>query len=224
MERVISFEEIERRVLEKFDMNDVGVQYAVKKWREACNKRKKKLSVLEKVHEIISETVIDRIVEFFQLQVERYYFIYRAMLNESKEEALYHEMHFLMLEHEGFRVTEDMILVPDLLAVVRKMEGLTPSDVKQILDSVEDFLNGKEVNWPVFVPDDFISDLDEFVRINGTKLVEDVIHDPDIAENYANNKNAPAPIVSLSRLVLMLEEAKMNDDIDKNRFIGFKAA
>ena len=206
-------------------MDDVGVQYALRERKKDTDKIRKRISSLRKVHTICSEEVIEKIVSYIQADIEERYYIYKAKVSANKCRAIYTEIKSLIAEKEGFFCEEHDVIVPEILSVVKEGVEISIEEGKKLIESSLAFAKGEEVEWPSCTPEEFINDLKTFLAVNDYTVIEEVVKNPVIAKEYYEDESIPKPIRFLARIVLMVNEVKIEKvRAPNNGFMGFVAA
>lgn len=232
-EQVPTWEEIEKRVVESFDLDDVGANYGVSRWREHVEKARGVEDAGEVSHSFTSPKVLDAVVDFFKADIAENVAIFQVKLARNNRLMKLMNLRVALGEAQGVFVDEEdgEHVVPELLAVLRVTKSAKTKMLQQVVEASMTLAhnngdeNAEQPSWPVGLGDgiqDFANDLTEFISANGDEgreVVTRVCQDTGFAKKVCNDEDMPKPIRFLAQVVV---EAKTNNHLpDKERRIGF---
>lgn len=232
-EVVPAWDEIERRVVESFNLDDVGVNYAVSRWREHVEKARELEDAGETAYPFTSPKVRDAVIEFFQADIAENEVIFRVKLARNGRLMKLMNLRVALGEAQGVFVDEEggEHIVPELLAVLRVTKSAKTKMLQRVVqasmalaDNNSDE-NAEEPSWPAGlgggIPD-FANDLQDFVDQAGDQgrdMVTRVCQDTGFAKSIRNDEDFPQCIKFLAQIVI---EANCNNPLpEKERRIGF---
>ena len=222
--------EIEKRVIESFNLDDVGANYGVSRWREHVEKARGVEDAGEVAYPFTSPKVLDAVVEFFKADIAENIAIYQVKLARNDRLMKLMNLRVALGEAQGVFVDEEdgEHVVPELLAVVRVTKAKMLQQVVQAsltLAHNNGDENAEQPSWPAGLGDgiqDFANDLSEFIATNGEEgreIVTRVCEDINFAKKVCNDEELPRCIRFLAQVVV---EANTNNHLPKKkRRIGF---
>lgn len=232
-ETVSRWEEIEKRVLKSFNLDEVGVIYAVSRWREHVERARGVVHAGEVTHQFTSPKVLDAVVKSFKADIAENNAIF--LLNLARNDRLLKQTNLRVAlgEAQGVFVDEERgeHIVPEMLAVLRVTKSAKMKMLQQVVQASMTLArsngdeNAEEPSWPVGLGEgiqDFANDLTEFINTNGEQgrqMVTRVCEDHEFARRVRNNEEMPKPLRFLAQVVV---EASTNIHLpEKERRIGF---
>jgi hypothetical protein len=230
--------EIEKRVIESFNLDDVGANYGVSRWREHAEKARGVEDAGEVAYPFTSSKVLDAVVEFFKADIAENIAIYQVKLARNARLLKLMNLRVALGEAQGVFVDEEdgEHIVPELLAVLRVTKSAKTKMLQQVVQASMTQAsmtlahnngdeNAEQPSWPAGLGDgiqDFANDLSEFIATNGEEgreIVTRVCEDINFAKEVCNNEDLPRPIRFLGQVVV---EANTNNHLPKKeRRIGF---
>lgn len=208
--------EVEERVLAALDLDDPGVRYAVKRWREEVAEARHANDAGRVIHTFTSPEAIEATVNFLKADIAENEVIYRLKVARNKRRTTLMNLHATLGEHDGFFVDEEEgeRVVPERLAVIRidktarvtAMHRMVEASMK--LAKSDGDSAGEGHTFPNELGDgiqDFANDLREFVRVNGDEgrqLVIRVCEDRDFAAKVAADEEMPNPLRFLAQVAV----------------------
>lgn len=232
-EQVPTWEEIEKRVVKFFDLDDVGANYGVSRWRQHVEKVRGVADAGEVSHSFSAPKVLGAVVDFFKADIAENVAIFQVKLARNDRLMKLMNLRVALGEGEGVFVDEEdgEYVVPELLAVLRVTKSAKTKMLQQVVEASMTLVhnngdeNAEQPSWPVGLVNgiqDFVNDLTEFISANGDEGRELVTRDcQDIvfAKKVCSAEDMPKPIRFLAQVVV---EAKTNNHLpDKERRIGF---
>jgi len=232
-EQIPTWDEIEKRVVESFDLDDTGVNYGVSCWRENVKKARAVEGAGEIAHGFTSQKVLDAALDFFKSDITENMAIFEVKRAQNERLMKMMNLRTTLGEAEGVFVNEENgeRIVPELLAVIRVTQSARTKMLQQVvqasmtLASSNGDKDAEQPCWPAGLGDgvqDFANDLTEFLSANGDagrEMVTRVCQDTDFAKEIRNNEDMPRCIKFLAHLVV---ETNTNNQLpDKERRIGF---
>ena len=224
---VPNWDEIEKRVIESFNIDDVGTSYGVSRWKEHVDKARGTEDSGEIAHHISSPMVLDAVVEFFKSDIEKNEAIFRVKVARNERLLKLMNLRVTLGEAQGVFVDEEdgEHVVPELLAVVRVTKAKMLKQVvhaSMTLANNNGDENAEQPSWPAGVSEDFSNDLTEFINANGDQgreMVTRVCEDTVFAKKVCNDEEYPKPIRFLAQVIV---EANSNNNLPgQERRIGF---
>lgn len=225
--------EIEKRVVESFNLDDVGANYGVSRWREHVEKARGVEDAGEVAYPFTSPKVLDAVVEFFKADIAENIAIYQVKLARNDRLLKMMNLRVALGEAQGVFVDEEdgEHVVPELLAVLRVTKSAKTKMLQQVVQASMTLAhnngdeNAEQPSWPAGLGDgiqDFANDLTEFISANGEEgreIVTRVCEDTDFAKKVCNDEDMPRPIRFLGQVVV---EANTNNHLPKKeQRIGF---
>jgi len=232
-EQVHTWEEIEKRVVESFDLEDVGAHFGVSRWREHVEKARGAEDAGEIAHSFTSTEVIDAAVDFFKSDIAENMAIFKVKLARNDRLMKLMSLRVALGEAQGVFVDEENgeHVIPELLAVIRVTKSAKTKMLRQVVQASLTLASNNgagEVDppsWPAGLGDDiqdFANDLTEFINNNGDtgrEMVTRVCQDAGFAKKVCTDEDMPKPIRFLAQIVV---ETKTDNHLpDKERRIGF---
>ena len=225
--------EIEKRVVESFNLDDVGANYGVSRWREHVEKVRGVEDAGEVAYPFTSPEVLDAAIEFFKADIAENIAIYQVKLARNDRLLKMMNLRVALGEAQGVFVDEEdgEHVVPELLAVLRVTKSAKTKMLQQVVQAAMTLAhnngdeNAEQPSWPAGLGDgiqDFANDLAEFISANGEEgreIVTRVCEDINFAKQVCNNEEFPRPIRFLGQVVV---EANTNNHLPKKKQrIGF---
>lgn len=227
------WDEIEKRVVKAFDLDDVGANYGVSRWREHVEKTRGVEDAGEIAHDFTSPKVLNTVVEFFRSDIEENEAIFRVKVARNNRLLKLMNLRVALGENQGVFVDEEdgERVVPELLAVVRVTKSAKTKMLQQVVQASMTLVhnngdeNAEQPSWPAGLGEgiqDFANDLTEFITANGEEgreIVTRVCEDINFAKQVCNDEDLPRPVRFLGQVVV---EANTNNHLPKKeRAIGF---
>ena len=232
-EGIPNWTEIEKRVVESFDLEDVGAFYGVSRWREHVEKARGTEEASEIAHCFTSTKVLDAAVDFFKADIAENVAIFKVKLARNDRVMKLMNLRVALGEFQGVFVDEEEgeRVVPELLSVIRVTKSAKTKMLQQVVQASMTLANnnGDEEadppSWPTGLGDgiqDFANDLTEFITTNGDEgreMVTRVCQDIGFAKKVCNEEGLPHPVRFLAQVVI---KTNTNNRLqDEERRIGF---
>ena len=226
--------EVKKRVVEEFDLDEVGCNYGVSRWLKQVENVRAFEDAGEIKHSFTSPKVIDAVVESCKADIEENIAIYKRKLAQNNHLLKMRNLTVILGEAQGVFVDEKKgeQIVPELLAVTRVTKSAKTKMMKQVVEASISLAsnNGDEgteqPNWPTGLGDWiqlFADDLSEFIAEygeEGCEMVQRICEDIEYAKRVCEDEELPHPIRVLSRIVL---EIHSNNNLPKDkRAVGFE--
>lgn len=225
--------ECKKRVVESFDLDDVGTNYGVSRWLEHVEKERGVEEAGEMAYRFTSPQVLDAAVDFFKTDIAENIAIFQARIARNDRQRKLMELRLKLGEVQGVFVDEEKgeRIVPELLGVMRITKSSKTKMLHQLVTASMTMAgdNGDEEIappiWPTGLGDgiqDFANDLNDFVSTNGDKgreMVMRVCQDTAFAKKVRNDEELPKAIRFLASIV-----TEVNTDShlpERERPIGF---
>jgi len=222
-----NWDEIEKRVINSFNLDDVGTSYGVSNWNEQVEKAHSAEGADEVAHIFTSPKVLDAVVDFFKADIEESEAIFRVRVARNERLLKLTNLRATLGEAQGVFVDEEdgERIVPELLAVVRvnkskMLKQVVQASITLANNNGDD--NEEQPLWPAGIGDDFSNDLTEFVSANGDQgreMVLLVCEDTVFAKKICNDEEYPESIRFLAEIVV--EANSKNNLPGQERRIGF---
>ena len=226
-----TWEEIEKRVLESFDLNDVGIRFAVEAWRKSVEKVRDAEDLGEVAHSFSSAEALDAAVAFHQADIGENLAIFKVKTARNERRLALMNIVKALGESQGVFVDEDEgeHIIPELLVVTRVSKSAKSKMLQQVVEATMTLAtngNGdsEDIKWPSSISEDFRNDLEEFLSANGDagrEIITRVCHDAGFAKKVRQDEEMPRPIRFLAQIVV---EASSNNRLpNRERKIGFSS-
>ncbi len=230
-----AWEEIEKRVTDSFDKNDVCANYGLECWKKEVEKVRKAEELSEIAYQFIQQGVLDAAVEFFKADIEDNMAFFRMKVSRNTRLLKLMNIRIALGEQSGIFIDEDEgeRIVPEILAVIRVSKSAKKKILSQVVESAMTLANnngdanGEKPVWSAAFGegiDEFAKDLDEFISANGedgSNMVRTICRDLNYAKKISNDDNMPKPIRALAGFVMEIRENKLASN--KEAAIGFNA-
>lgn len=234
-EQLPTWDEIVNRVVESFNLDDVGANYGVSRWREHVERARSVEHAGNVSHAFTTPEVLDAVVDFFKADIAENMAIFKINLARNNRLMKMMQLRVALGEAQGVFVDDEEgeRVVPELLAVIRVTDSAKTKMLRQVVQASMTLArnNGEESDdqptWPAELGkgiQNFAKDLTAFISINGNEgreLVMRICQDPTFAETLENDQNIPNPIRFLAEVVVKVNTH--NRLPDKERRIGFLA-
>jgi len=234
-QEIPAWDEIEKRVLEPFDLNDIGVRLAVATWRKNVEKIRAGQNADEIAHYFTSPEVLDPVVEFLQSELREDIAVSRVKLARNEHVMKLMNLRVVLGQTQGVFVDEENgeRIVPKLLAVVRVTKSAETKKLRELIQASRTLANNtgddkdEQPSWPSGLGEgiqDFADDLKEFISTNGDQgreMVSLICQDPGFAKTVSKDAEMPQCIKFLTQIVV--ETNTSNHLPEKVRQIGFGA-
>lgn len=230
--RNADWDDLEARVLEPFDLTDVGVKYAVDRWRVELEKRRELQEMGKVTHAFSSPKVIDAVVNFFRADIAENQAIYKAKVARSKRVLAFMNIEVALGECDGFFADEDdgEHVVPERLAVLRVSKAARQKNLHRVVQASMQLArsNGDdeadEPSFPSVLGDiqEYAADLKDFIDGNGNEgreIIVRVCEDRGFAQKVSKDDDMPRCLRFLAQIVV--ETNTMNRLPATERRIGF---
>jgi len=229
-----TFEDIEKRVLEPFDLDDIAESRAVNLWRAGVEKVRAAVGLADVTHRFSAPQVHDAAVEFFKTEIREYESIHRLKVAEHRSSLALKNLVAMLGEHDGIFPDdeEDQRVVPEILSVVTIRKSTQRRLFKQVVQASRDLARAKgddgEIPFATELGDGikhFKDDLHEFIESNGDHgraAVVRVCEDREFAETVNGSEEWPKPLRFLARIVV--QGASTSRLPEQERKIGFDPA
>ena len=227
---VPSWEEIQNRVIEHFNGNDICDKYSVSLWQEELENVRGARDAGEILHHFTVPNVIDAAIEFFKSSIEENRAIFQVKVKMNRRRMKLMALQSALGEDQGLFVNEEEgeMIVPELLAVIRVNKTERLQQIIQTSMSLARDEKGEckdQPSWPSGTDENFSNDLTKFINTNGDEgreLVTRVCEDIGFARTVHNDEEMPMPIRFLAQIVT--EAGKDTHIHKKKKIIGFASS
>jgi hypothetical protein len=208
--------DIEARVVDGFDGQDVAQHSAVELWRKHVEVERDGDPLGEVVHTFASNQVLAAAVAFFQADIEENIAIFRAKVAKNRRYEAYVQVRCALGIHEGVFPDDEMSVVVERLAVIR--DGCQEEQVKnrKLLDLSQALATAEgdpeeviaRAQLPGSLREDsgvkaFLADLVEFITANGERggdMVDRVCTDEKAANHVVGDESMPKALRFLAAI------------------------
>lgn len=214
----IAWDQVVARVIEPFDLNDVGQRWAVEQWRKHADAEREGEPLGKIVHEFASDEVLAAAVAFFQSDIEENIAIFKARVAKNRRYEALVKVRSALGVHDGVFPEEEEGIDVERLAVIRNGRGEEQAKHRKLVDvsralaeaegNPEEVIAGAQLPGPLRENEGvkaFLSDLVEFIGANGERgreLVSRVCADEKVASQVKGDDDMPKPLRFLAGLAL----------------------
>ena len=228
-------EEMDKVILEIYDLNDVEIKYAIKHWQKQNEGIRKDEDVGDVIHTFDSLTVKEAAIKYQQAKINTLRDQYRVNVDIKKENLALANLVAALGEFDGIFADEDEgdQIVPELMAVLRITKADKLKRINRIIDTSMQLAqseDGEIKNQPDFSASfgdgikQYIKDLLEFINTNGNDGREVVIRickDVKFAKNVREDDEYPSPLRFLAKLKLEIGADTHLPNKSQNTGFGF---
>jgi hypothetical protein len=227
------------RVIEPFDLNDVGQRWAVEQWRKHAEAERDGEPLGKIVHEFVSEEVLKAAVAFFQADIKKNVAIFKAKLAKNQRYEALVQVRSALGAHDGVFPEEEESIDIERLAVIRNGPDEKQAEHRKLVEvsralaeaegDHEAVIAGAQLPGPLRENEGvkaFLSDLVEFLGANGERgrdLISRVCVDEKIASRVKDDDDMPKPVRFLAGIALDLSRNAQKLPVE-HRPLGFGAA
>ncbi len=221
------WEDIDRLIIEPYDLEDLGNRYGISRWQEE----------MSKVHgagddggRFSSEEVHNAALAFFKADIEENIFMYRAKLIRNKRARKLMDLRRAIAEFEGIGVEDENgdPVLPGPFAERRETRSSKIKKLKQVVYAAETIANGGSRNgvpfWPAGLGDGFdifAKDIADFIEKNesvGIEMVNRVCRDVTFAKEMCDDGEMPRCVRFLAEIVVEVKTVNRHRKGTPRRF------
>ena len=226
------------RVIEPFDLNDVGHRWAVDQWRKHAEAERDGEPLGKIVHEFASDEVLAAAVGFFHADIEENIAIFKAKVAKNRRYEALVQVRSALGVHEGFFPDEDEAIDVERLAVIRNGRDEEQAKHRKLVEvsralaeaegDPEAVITGAQLPGALRENEGikaFLSDLVEFIGANGERgrdLVSRVCADEAEASRVKGDEDMPKPLRFLAGIAVDLNRNGQKLPV-QHRPLGFGA-
>jgi hypothetical protein len=235
----VTWTDIETRVLDGFDAQEVAQRSAVKLWLKHVEAERAGDPLGKVVHAFASNQVLAAAVAFFQADIEEDIAIFRAKVARNRRYEAYVQVRCALGIHEGVFLDDEMSIVVERLAVIRGGREEEQAKNRELLDlsqalaeartDPEEVIAGAQLPGSLREDDGvkaFLADLVEFILANGKRgrdMVDRVCKDEKVASHVVGDDNMPKALRFLASISIELSRDRKTLPAER-RPVGFAAA